>query len=269
MSNDLRRAFDDARYASEQRSYVYGVLGLFSTDTPAQCNVAARPGFVYVRVSSAGTQSLGMAKNLGIVAIRANTPVRMRREGGVLVIVGTDYASGLWDAATGGDTLNQYGVTPHTHKIGTGLEYEIESLRLEPGRVHSENHDMTATINGFRHALGTWATGTIDLTSYIPTSGYHCWVLVGIDPTANVAVAVGSTPVILATTLAVGDLDGLDFDGYIPLGAFQVADTTTELAQYAYEARIWFDTPGAPDTVDAIVVFDDEIVFFDDEIVTA
>lgn len=269
-TNPLRVAADGFVRASMKRQIIRGLIGRTSTDTPAQCVVANNPTFLHVRVGGGDTYSPGRARNKGNVAVRTNTPIEMvlNPDDHEYVIIGYDLSGGRWAAATGGDTLNQFGVTQHTHKIGTGLEYEIESERMEPGRVHADTHNMIATVNGFRHALGTFETATVDLVSLVPGAGLHRWVLLGVDPSANVAVAVGGTAVILATALVDTDLDAIPFSGYIPLGAFGVADTTTALATYAQDARIWFDTPGVSVTVDDTVIFDDDFVFFEGEPVT-
>ncbi len=241
MDRKVRSALDKAIRASKQRQYTYGFIGKSSTSTPNECIVTSRPDFIYVRVTSPGTQSISIARNIGNVPIRTDTPIRMIMDGGVLTVESVDYSNGRWNAATNSDTLNIYGVIKHNHKIGSGLEYEIESLRLEPGRVFCSTHDMIAAINGFRHTLSTYLGGSIDLTSYAPTSGHHRWVLVGIDPTDNSELAVGSIEVINATPLTISDIDDIIFTG-IPLGAFQLTYGDTELSQYAYEARRWLDT---------------------------
>jgi hypothetical protein len=56
----------------------------------------------------------------------------MRLEvGGTYTIYEVD--STYYSAATAADTPNEFGVTQHTHRIGTNLEYEIEPERFEPG----------------------------------------------------------------------------------------------------------------------------------------
>lgn len=242
-SNPLKTAFDKARKASEQREIVRGVIGRTDSDTPAQCVVADRPTFLYVRTAPGGNVGVTIARNPGNLSVRAATPVEMVRRNGNLVITGYDLSNSRFESATGGDSLNQYGVAPHTHKIGTGLEYEVESLRLEPGRVHSDSHTMTATVNGFRYWLDTFAGDTVDLTSHIPTSGKHRWVLVGVNPATNLIVVADGAEVITATPLSILDLDAISFAGYIPLGAFDVTFGDTELAQYSYEAREWLNMP--------------------------
>lgn len=234
-------AFDKARKASVNRQYIYGLMGKSSDSTPSECRVTGRPDFVYVRVSSLGNQSKGIARNESLLPLRADTPIKMVLDNNILIIVDYDNRSGRWTAATsGGDTVNVYGITKHNHKTGSGLEYEVESLRLEPGRVHSDSHNLIATVNSFRHNLGYFAGFTVDLSSYVPTVGLHGWALVGLNPVTNLIVVAISTPVIIATSLELTDIDSISFVGYIKLGAFKLTYGDTELSQYAYETREWF-----------------------------
>lgn len=302
-SNPLKSSFDRARRASEQRSIVRGLLGRKSTDTAAQCVVTNRPDFLYVRVGAPDSYTVGIARSSGGLVVRANTPVRMvHGDDGNLQILGYDTSSPAFYVVTGGDTLHSSGVPPHTHALNSGMTYEIESLRMQPGRVYVASVGMTATVNGFRYWLGTFPGDTIDLSSYVPAIGLHCWVLVGVNPSTNTLVAVAGDPVITATILNVIDIDAVPFAGYIPLGAFQLTYGDVALGA-PYEARQWLNQPifnddegdpaaigstasagssefaarrdhvhvleaGASGTVDSLVVFDDEFVFSDGEPVT-
>lgn len=240
--NDLRRAFDAARYASEQRGYLYGQLG----KPDGTVAIAERPGWVYVRLSTEAEQSLSMARNANRVPQRPNLPVRLRREGGVLVIVDLD-TSAVWEASTGGND-NPYAVTHHTHRIGTGLEYEVEGLRLEPGRVYPAG-GLTITINPFRYyhagAWQTYAGATISLGIYRPsTVGKHRWVLVCVDPDTNAQVVLTGSDENYATTLTAALLDAIDSLDYIPLAGVQLRNDDTTVESYAkyYDARGWINT---------------------------
>lgn len=238
---DLRRAFDAARYASEQRGYLYGQLGR----PDGTVAIADRPGWVYVRLSSQGEQSLSMARNANRVPQRPNLPVRLRRESGVLVIVDLD-TSTVWEASTGGPD-NPYGVTHHTHRIGTGLEYEVEGLRLEPGRVYPAG-GLEVTINPFRYyQAGVWQTyagTTISLGIYRPaTTGKHYWALVCVDPSTNTEVVLTGDEENYATTLTAAMLDEIDSLDYIPLAGVQLRNDDTSIESYSkyYDARGWIN----------------------------
>lgn len=239
--NTLIRAFDAARDASERRSFLYGVLGR----PDGTIAVANRPTFVYVRVASEGGQSITIARNPNIVSARLDMPVKMRHEDGVLVIVGVD-SGGRYDQATQFDDVNQFGVVFHTHRIGTGLEYEVESLRLEPGRIAPAGA-FNVYVNPFRYRTTIWQTwpgGTINLATHQPTDpNVHRWVIVGVNPVTNTAVAVSGADVAIGTTLANVDLDDIDIGDYIPCGAVQITDSDTNLdgmSRYL-DAHGWFN----------------------------
>jgi hypothetical protein len=182
---------------------------------------------------------------------RANLPVKMKRERGQLVIVSID-ASRLYDAATPDDDVNPYGVAKHTHMIGTGLDYEVEAERLEPGRVYPAG-GLVAGVRTFRYYYnGAWETfegDTISLGTYRPTTvGHHAWVLVGVNPATNGIVAVAGTSQIYATALTIAQIDSIAFLGYIPCGAVKVRndDTAiTDIAKYQ-DARNWLEPPYVP-----------------------
>lgn len=244
MTN-LKRLFDNAWKAAEHRSWVRGVLGRPNGDDTYTVQVADRPGFYYVRVAQGGGESVTIARALGKVAARANLPVRMRLEpGNTYVIEGVD--PGYYDAATSTDDTNEYGVTAHTHRIGTGLEYEIEPERFEPGRVYPDS-DMSVYVNPFRYhwngAWHYWPGDRIDLTSEQPaTTGKWAWVLVGVDPQTNTAVAVGGAEQDAQADLTPDLLDDIAFSYYIPCGAVQVAEADTALADFAryHDAHAWY-----------------------------
>lgn len=245
MTDDLWRAFDAARHASEDRSFIYGLLG----KPDGTIAVPDRAGWVYVRVSSEADRSLTIARNPSAVSQRANLPVKMRRERGVLVIVGLDTGT-ILEAATGGDSSNPYAVQPHTHKTTGPMSYEIEAIRLEPGRVYPAG-GLTVGIRAFRYYYqGAWVTfegDTMSLGTYRPTTvGHHAWVLVGVNPTTNGIVAVAGASQIYATALTLAQIDSIAFSNYIPCGAVKVRNddtAVTDITKYQ-DAREWFGPPG-------------------------
>lgn len=247
MTDDLRRAVQDWWLAAEGRSWTPGILGR----PDGVITVPNRPAFVYVRTGAASSGTVTIARNAGKVPLQFNLPVKMRREGGVLVIYSVDTGSGIFEAGVTPGVTNPHGVQQHTHKIGTGLEYEVEAQRLEPGRLRWSS-GMIVYVNPFRYyhngAWDTWTGGSIDLTAYKPvTSGHWAWVLVGVNPATNTAVAVAGTSQIYATPLTIDQLDAIAFSSYIPSGAVKVRndDTTlTDVARY-FDAREWFGRPGA------------------------
>jgi len=273
-NDEIRRLFDQARHASEERSWVAGILGRVNADATITVDVPNRTAFVFVRVGATGQQTTTIARDAYRVPRRANLPVRMRREGNQLVVYDIDTVHG--EAATAGETVTA--VAKHTHRIGTGQEYEVEALRLEPGRVRWYG-GLSVYIGALRYYYnGTWDTwlgGELDLTSYVPaTTGEWAWVLVGVDPATNTAAAVAGTSQIYATPLTIDLIDDIDFGDMIPCAAVRVRNDDTVLStptRYV-DAHGWFN--GAIDvaaaiaeveTVAALVVFEDDFVFFDEE----
>lgn len=247
--DELHRAFDGATQASERRSWKYGQLGR----PDGTIAVADRPGFVYVRLSSDANQSVTWARNPNRVPLQLNLPVKMRNEGENLVIIDVD-TSAVWEASTGGSS-NDYAVTHHTHRIGTGLEYEVEGLRLEPGRVYPAS-GLTATVNPFRYYhAGAWATyagTTLSLGPYRPsTTGKHRWAVVTVDPDTNALAVVTGPDEDYATTLTPALLDAIDTDNYIPLAGVRLRNDDTNVESYAkyLDARGWINV-GAGDYTD-------------------
>ena len=248
----LKKLFDKAWAAAEQRSWVRALLGKPNGDGTYTMEVASRPGFVWVRVSTEGSQSLSYAKSIGKVALRANLPVRMRLENNVYVIYDVD--SAYYGTATSGDATNAYGVQAHTHRRGTGLEYEVEAALLEPGRVYpaTEISSFAVYINPFRYyASGRqyWPGGSLSLVGTLPvTPSTWAWVLVGIDPATNTPVAYLGNEENLSTDLTLDLLDDIDFGVNIPCGAIRVRSDATNVADYTQyvDARLWIDS-GAVD----------------------
>lgn len=253
---DLFRAFDDAVHSARKRKYRYGILG----KPDGTVAVPGQTGYVYVRMDS--DRSLNTARNPNAVAQSANLPVKMEEDRGVLVIVGIN--TGAEGAASGGVVSNPYGINKHTHAIGTGLEYEVEAERLEPGRVYPAG-GLVAGVRSFRYYYnGTWETfegGTISLGPYRPTTvGHHAWVLVGVDPGSNGIVVVAGTSQIYATALTIAQIDDIDFGIYIPCGAVKVRndDSTVESITKYQDAHGWFaDIPALIDDDDLPTAIED------------
>lgn len=220
MTN-LKRLFDRALVASEQRSYVRGLIGR----PDGTINVPGRSTHIYVRVSQQGGQSVTTARNQGTVPNRLNLPIKLRLETGVgYVVVGLDSAA--YEDATVNDETNAYGVTFHTHRLGSGLEYETEALRLQPGRVYPTG-SWGITINAFRYWWsGAWETyegEDLDLLANRPsTSGKHRLVLISVNPLTNSANVTNGSDENYATELAQPDIDAISIGNRIPLCAVRI-----------------------------------------------
>lgn len=245
MTDELKRALDSFWRASEQRSWILGRMG----HPDGRIRVSGRQGWAHVRTGPEGLQSVTMAQNLGAPYLY-DLPIKMRREGGRLVIYGVDSSGGRLETYRGA-SQSSGNVAPHTHRIGSGLEYEVEALRLQPGRVRYHS-GMQVYINPFRYQLATgawetWPGGIIDLTANRPaSSGQWAWVLVGVDPATNSAVAKAGDAYSYATPLTIDLVDDIDFDGYIPCAAIRVRqdDTALNILGRYQDAHGWFGTRG-------------------------
>ena len=234
----LKGIFGRASYADEQRRWLYGRLGRLADDgTTYIIEVPYREKYLWVRMGANGDQAPMVAYNKGGVALRGNLPVRMRRDNGVLTIYEVDAALLTTDpnapATPGGVAIHHHRSVAGTPEAANPLSFELEAKQIDRGRVWSAG-GMSVTINAFRYyfngAWQTWEGGDLDLTANIPgDAGEHAWVLVGIDPATNTAVAVTGTSVIYATELEYADLDAIAFGEYIPCGAVKVRDDDTAL----------------------------------------
>ncbi|TXH57986.1 MAG: hypothetical protein E6Q97_03350 [Desulfurellales bacterium] len=241
----LKKLFDRAWAASEARSWVKGLLGKPDGAGGYTVAITDRPGFVYVRVAQGGGESVTIAKNLGRVANRANLPVKMRLEaGGTYTIFEVD--STTYSAATPDDESNEFGVAYHTHRIDSGLTYELEALRIEMGRVYPAG-GWTVYVNAFRYFYnGAWQTfegETIDLSTNQPsTTGKHRLVVVGVDPDTNLATAVNGSDVDTTTALTLADVDAISVGTLIPCGAVIMREDDTSVEDYTtyFDVKNWF-----------------------------
>lgn len=237
---ELIKAFDALWAASEKRSWIFGRIGKLEPDGTISIQTG-RPGYLYVRVGAEGATATSIAKNVN-APIKAHLPIKMRLESGELVIHGVDY-NGLLEAFGDGEDPGYY-VGKHTHALGSGLEYAIEGMRFHPGRVQWST-GLEVTIFSFRYYWGgtwkTWADAEVDITSELPAAGKWCWVLVGVDPETNTAVAVKGIDYNGQAELLPELIDDIAFDSYIPCAAVQITDTDTEVNDISrwYDAHGW------------------------------
>ena len=243
---NLRKHFDRAWVAAEARNLVPGVLGKPTSATTWDVAAAGRANHVYVRVSVAGGESVTIARNLNRVPNRANLHVRMKLEiGGTYTIMDLDPA--YYSEATTADVTNPFDTPNHTHAIGTGLNYEMEAQRLQPGRVYPAG-GWFVTINPFRYYhAGAWQTYEgADLTLGVnkpTTAGYKRWVVVCVNPATNTAIAVNGSDALYAATFAIQDIDAISIAAYIPLCAIIMRQDDTSINAIAayYDAKGWLN----------------------------
>lgn len=241
----LRDALYSAVTESIRQNQIQGSIGIKNDDGTYVVNHPNRPDFCYVTLGSSGQLGTNIARNIGGPRW-AGYPVILERRGDELVVVGPDNSIGRMEAFRASNPVGSYGVAPHTHMIGTGLEYQLQALLFEPGRVLHES-GMTVRARAFRYIKsdGTWETfegGTIDLTAYAPgTVGHHAWVVVGINPATNTLAAATGTSVSTSTALTVGGIDGILTASYIALMAIDVHEDDTTLVDISryWDARGW------------------------------
>lgn len=238
--NDLRPLMDRIVMNAWRRSMLPGLIGKLNTDGTADVYVSDRPGYLWVRLGTGGFVRTNVkALNLG-VAPMLNMPVLVQNfHEGLTVIMGVDPTRIEEFMQQAGDP---YSVAPHTHRIGTGLEYENEMLRLEAGRV-IPYASLTVYIKPFLYTDGGtrkyWSGGTIDLTSYLPaTTGNWAWVLVGVDRVNNVAVAATGDEYSTLSPLDPSLLPDITFSAdYEPCAAIRLKTSDTDLTAVAYSDR--------------------------------
>lgn len=242
----IRKLFDKAYAAARERSYIRGILG----DPDGNVLSTTRPEFALVRVSQEGRQSVTLARHLGRVPLRAGLPIRMIFENNVYVIEGVD--SYYYSASTATDPVNGYGVLPHTHMLGSNLEYEIEPMRVGVGLVRPTG-GWVVSVGAFRYLSGsTWETypgvSSLSLLANRPaTSGKHRLAIVTVDPSTNTVSVVNGSEEDYATTLDQTSIDAISIGSKIPLAAVRIRadDTTINVQSRFIDARGWLNMGGA------------------------
>ena len=240
----FRDIFDYARKKSEVRQYIFGILGKVNQDSTITIAVPNRPKFVYVRIGTEAERQLTIANNDVGIEHRANLPVRMVRENNQLVI--RDKTSPTNETSTSTDTSIPSGVSKHTHSIGSGLEYIIESQRLEPGLINPAGGFMV-TVLPVRYKYGdTWKTYIgetfdVSINNQPLTTGKWYWALFTIEPITNVLQVFNDAEQNYATPLTQIMLDAISIGNNIPIGAIKVkaSDTTINDISRYFDARQW------------------------------
>ena len=243
---DIRNAFDRAVYGAERRAWIIGLLGMKNQDGTTSIRVPDRSGWVYVTTGPTGGQMVTIARNDGKVPLRDQMPVRMKRsDDGALVIFGVFNAGGFTDSGTSDDYVNNFGVEWHHHRIGSGLEFEMEGLSTERGRAFPTT-EMNVFANEFRYYYeNNWRNGAgaaIDLASNVPaTSGHWAWVVVGVEPLTGILKATTGTSQIYATELTFSQVNDVPFEG-VPIVAVKVRNDQTSLVDLSLftDAHEWF-----------------------------
>ncbi len=177
---------------------------------------SARPNRVRVRIVDNNTiTGIVDAINNG-VALNPNVKILLdKNEKGEWEVIGVDPE--YLDVYNSAPNL---AIPPHTHAIGSGLEYPIESARLEMGLIRIDG-SLIVEVNPFWYvnASGThkyFGGGTINLASYRPASGW-CWVKIGLTLSNSLTAKTGSSET-AASLLGADDLASIDLGrSVIPL----------------------------------------------------
>jgi hypothetical protein len=83
--DDLRQLFDRARFRSEERNFVYGLVGKHNVDTSVSYAVPGRADFLYITIAS---KTVIIARNDAGVPQTEDYPVKLRRDSlGIFVII--------------------------------------------------------------------------------------------------------------------------------------------------------------------------------------
>lgn len=184
--------------------------------------VPGRPGWVWLQPVYGGHK---MAAFNDGAPLLANAPV----------IAAYDYVTHIWKVESVNSALSPTYVGANNTPIvsgapqpvgpGTGNNSPIPVSMLAAGKVTPTTALMvqifkfTYVWNGVKQHF---PTTTIDLTSYTPgSSNTHGWILVGVDPATNTAVAQAGTTYPLATVLTQATLDTETFTNKLPLYGVQ------------------------------------------------
>lgn len=235
----LEHAFDQAVSANKYRRRLYGRLGYFDkTKNLKRVRVTDRPGYAYVRIGD----GVNVAKNMG-APYRYDLPVILEEDADGLIIVGAD--PGGFISAWTGSGGHTYSVAPHTHKFRSGLDYEIEGIRIDPGRIYPVMGQLKVGIRPFRYQKpnGAWETfegGMVDISTHKTELGdwQWRWVIVGVNTSDNTTFSVAGPVTPTFQPLEERDLDNIALPSIhaLPCGAVRLRwdDTqVTDPSRYA------------------------------------
>ncbi len=238
-----------AQGASQQRGFLGEPLGNGQFDFEG-----LKPGRMLARLVQGPDDTVTGIVEVINERVARNPAIRIildKNKDGEWFVVGRDHNYSM--ESTGDNPGLLTGVGPHSHRIGFGLEDLVEFRRFEPGLVHVDtNLGLLVFVEAFpyRHdgVDKYWAGGTIDLTSYRPTTTlYFGWVRVGLNPATNTLVAVKGTEYATETSLTIADLLGIAFLNYISLAGVKLrqGQTAINAESMFQEARLFAGSMGA------------------------
>ena len=203
-----------------------GTMGYLDT-TEEYIIETGTPNMVYVTT-----------ENNVIIAINAGAPL----EGGHPVII--EYPPGTQTPIVRGSDTSRVvefaqgngGSVPvstpyHTHRLGTGLEYLVQGLVIEPGLVAPTNNGLEVKIYGFtfvHNGVRKHFDDQLYTPTAPPTSDKHRLTLVGVDPTTDPPsrLVVTGSEVADSLPLTLSDAEAISFAG-ICLAAIRIKNGQT------------------------------------------
>lgn len=220
-----------------------GRLGRVESDGSITLVVPDKPRYLFVRKGAGQSEVVVEAQNIHAPQ-KEGLRVFIRKElNGHYTIVGVDHTSEQLED-------DDYNVAYHQHDRDSGLTWIINPTQLEVGRVHWLS-DFTVRVTAFRYYYdGAWNTyegADLDLASYQPgTAGTRAWVVVGVDPDTNTAVAATGDLYSVNQPLHARFIDDVDIGNAIPLAAIVVRASDTDLGDHHdyFDAHGWFNMPG-------------------------
>lgn len=225
LKGSLRTKFQGAVKRAEEDRLQNGTVGKPDGGGVYTIEVDDQPGYWYFQRGEGAAKSIVKAINGGVPRL-VNFPAKLDQNFDGNWIAYPDYVRAAeWYASSAGGHPGGIGTQPHTHEPGFGLEDPVSGRRFKPGGVYvyGDGSTLSVYIEPFKYFYNgtrkSWLGGAIDLTSYVPaTANHHAWVMVGVNPADNTAVAAAGTSVAKTTQLTDADLDAVTFTGYLPRG---------------------------------------------------
>lgn len=250
--SEIIQLFIDAVTAAGYANVRRGYLGKATSAGQYTFDVPGRPHWCYVRVFRGDVETISEAINMSV-----------QKDPNIPILIGTNidgepYVIGpLQGQAAAALSSSESAVAgPHMHRIGTGLEYLIEALRIEPGLVKPGSGTTLDILPCFYRWNGTdyyFSGGPLDISEYEPASNKHAWIKIGVDPTTNTAVAVKGTEYAYPTVQLLPDMvDDISFSDYLPFAGVKYYNGQTSWTMRDLtDCRLWVSGSGSSGASDA------------------
>jgi hypothetical protein len=194
-------------------------LGFKQTGGNYEIPVEGSPGYVWVRIEDGQERTVTQAWNEAKVEFIPDLPIRVKRDKTRRVVIGMDSAAPDFL----GDAIGLIG----TGEPGSGKMQPISARRLLDGLigVHPDGgkqvyvYPFAYNYDGIDYY---YSGGTLDLTSYWPTTGNKRWIKLGFDPVAAAPVAVAGSDFTPLADIPESNLAEIAFDGYFSFAGVQV-----------------------------------------------